>query len=221
MALSLHNIFREFFDAKFLGKGPDHGKVSAPAEVSQRLIDGGGDIHDVAKSIHGIHNILKYDQYDADNGLFYNDNSVAFCFEVLPQTGADSEMTNKLTQLFTPIPPGCGVQWCLFGSPLLDDQFQAYLDLRHVAVDNGRTSDFFGELAQRRVDYVSRSKGRPLFPSGNYVVKTMRLVFSVTRTGTYQDKRFVPRNVGVARDLAMPAKNIRPACVSIRRSRAD
>jgi len=189
MALSLPNIFKDFFDAKFLGKGPDHGKVSAPVEVSQRLLAGGGDIHDVAKSIHGIHNILKYDQYDADNGLFYNDNSVAFCFEVLPQTGADSEMTNKLTQLFTPIPPGCGVQWCLFGSPLLDDQFQAYLDLRHVAVDNDRTSAFFSELAQRRVDYVSRSKGRPLFPSGNYVVKTMRLVFSVTRSGTYQDKR--------------------------------
>lgn len=187
---ALHYIY-DIWDRKVLGETSDHGKVSAPVEFSQRLIDGDPelDIHNVASTLNGVHNILKYDQYDADTGLFYNDNSVSFCFEVIPQTGADDEMTNKLTQLFTPIPPGYGVQWTLFGSPILDDRFQAYVDQRHVAADNGRTDDFFVELARRRVAYVRKSKGKPLFPSSNYMVKTMRLLFSVTKTGSLEDKK--------------------------------
>jgi len=184
-------LLRDLWDQKVLGKTPDHGQKPAPVAASQRVIDGGpdADIHDVGKSMHGIHNILKYDQYDQETGLFYNDASVSFCFEVLPQTGADEDMTTKLTQLFTPIPPGVGVQWTLFGSPIVDDKLQAYLDLRHVAVDNGRTSDFFADLAQRRVDYVKAAKGRPLFPANNYMVKTIRLVFSVTKTGSHKDRK--------------------------------
>jgi conjugal transfer ATP-binding protein TraC len=181
----------DLWDKKVLGKTPDHGKVPAPVEVSQRVLDGApnADIHDVAKTLHGIHNILKYDQYDSDTELFYNDSSVSFAFEVIPQTGADDDMASRLTQLFTPIPPGYGVQWCLFGTPIVDEQFQAYLDQRHIAVDNGRTSDFFVELAKRRVGYVSRAKGRPLFAAGSYMVKHVRLVFSVTRTGPHMDKK--------------------------------
>ncbi len=182
---------RTVWDEKILGKTPDHGKIPAPVDASQRLIDGqpGGTIHDVAKTMSGIHNILKYDQYDEEKGLFYNDNSVGFCFEVLPQTGADEEMTQKLTQLFTPIPPGYGVQWTMFGDPIVDDQFQNYIDMRHVAVDNGRTDEFFIELAKRRVQHVQKHKGTPLFPNSNYVVKRIRLVFSITKTGSSKDTK--------------------------------
>jgi len=181
----------DVWDKKVLGKTPDHGKAPAPVEASQRLIDGtpGGTIHDVAKTMSGIHNILKYDQYDEEKGLFYNDNSVSFCFEVIPQTGADEEMTQKLTQLFTPIPPGYGVQWTLFGNPCIDDQLQAYVDQRHVAVDNGKTDAFFLALAQRRVGHIQKSKGRPLFPNTNYMVKKIHLVFSITRAGSSSDNK--------------------------------
>ena len=182
-------IIGDVWDKKVLGKTPDHGKEPAPVEASQRLIDGtsGGTIHDVAKTINGIHNILKYDQYDEEKGLFYNDNSISFCFEVIPQTGADEEMSAKLTQLFTPIPPGYGVQWTMFGNPCIDDQFQAYVDQRHIAVDNGRTDEFFLDLAKRRVSHVQKSRGRPLFPNTNYMVKKIHLVFSITRTGSSSD----------------------------------
>ncbi len=189
MAARAMDQVNALWERKVLGKVDDCGRQAAPVEASQRVVDGapGADIHDVAKSLNGIHNILKYDQYDPETGLFYNDSSVAFCFEVIPQTGADEDMTSKLTQLFTPIPPGYGIQWCLFGCPLLDDQFQAYLDQRHVAVDNARTPDFFLELAQRRVDYIKRAHGSPLFAASNFMVKGTRLVFSVTRSGSHED----------------------------------
>lgn len=183
------NLIGDTWDRWVLGKVPDFGKMPAPADASQRVVDGepGSDIHDVAKTLNGLHNTLKYDQYDVDTGLFYNDNSVSFCFEVIPQTGADDEMTSKLTQLFTPIPPGFGVQWTMFGCPVVDDKLQAYVDQRHVAVDNDRTDQFFLDLAQRRADYVRKSKGAPLFIATNYVVKSIRLLFSVTKTGSMDD----------------------------------
>lgn len=183
-------LLREFWNHKLLGKGSDHGRVPAPVQASERVLAGGSDadIHNVAKTLGGIHNILKYDQYDAASGLFYNDTSVAFCFEVLPQTGADEDMTSKLTQLFTPVPPGVGVQWTLFGSPIVDEQFQAYLDMRLIAADNGRASDFFVDLAKRRLNYLNKAKGSALFPASNYLVKSIRVVFSVTKSGSYSDE---------------------------------
>lgn len=182
------SLLNQVWEKAVLGK-TDMDSLPGTVGLSQGVVDGAprSDIHDVAKSLHGIHNILKYDQYDPSNGLFYNDNSVSFCFEVMPQTGADEGMTEKLTQLFTPIPPGCGVQWALFGSPTVDTQMQDYLDLRHEAIDNGRAPDFFLEMASRRVAYIKAAKGRPLFPATNYVVKQLRLVFSVTRTGSSSD----------------------------------
>jgi conjugal transfer ATP-binding protein TraC len=128
-----------------------------------------------------LHSILKYDQYDPE-GLFYNDNSVAFCFEVIAQTGADDDMANRLNTLFTPVPPHYGIQWCLFGSPVLDDQFQAYMDQRHIAVDNGKTTPFFQELAAPRGVHL-QGQGHPLWPNDNYVVKNIRLLFSITKAG--------------------------------------
>lgn len=182
------NALGDFWQQKLLGNVPHVGAVPAPVLASQSVVNGGGqDIHSVAKSLHGLHNILKYDQYDPDLGLYYNDNSVSFCFAVLPQTGADDDMTTRLTQLFTPIPPGYGVQWMLFGNPISDDELQAYIDLRHVAVDNKRTDPFFVDLAKRRVGHINRAKGRPLFAGSNYVIKTNRLLFSVTKTGSHHD----------------------------------
>ncbi|MFN7570483.1 MAG: type IV secretion system protein TraC [Betaproteobacteria bacterium] len=195
MDMSLPNralaAIAEVWHDRILGKKPDHGKEPAPVQVSNRVLSGarGATIHDVAQSVHGIHNILTYDQYDPETGLFYNDNAIAFCFEVVPQTGADEDMTAKLTQLFTPIPPDYGVQWCLFGNSIADHMYEAYVDQRHIAADNGRTPEFFVELAKRRIAYVGRAKGMPLFPADNYTVKNIRLVFSVTKTGSHQDKR--------------------------------
>lgn len=184
-------VLRDVWDKKVLGKEQDTGKVSAPVEASQKVLDGVGDIHEVGKTLGGIHNILKYDQYDPETGLFFNDTSVSFCFEVIPQTGADDDMTNRLTQLFTPIPPGYGVQWTLFGTPILEDVFQDYIDMRLIAVDNNRTDPFFAELAKKRVDYVMKAKGAPLFAASNYMVKGIRLVFSVTKSGSHKDKKLV------------------------------
>lgn len=184
-----------------LGDSPDVGRTTAQERTANELLSGMSDkdIHSVTDGLHGIHNILKYDLYDEDTELFYNDDSVSFCFEVLPQTGADEDMAVRLTTLFTPIPPGFGVQWTLFGSPIMETRFRAYTDLRDIAADKGETSPFFQELARKRVAHIQRRVGRPMFEGDNFVVKQTRLVFSVTKSGKYSDLELV-RQMSDVRD---------------------
>lgn len=169
-----------FWDKTVLGNTSDVGRQPAPVAAANEIT-----------SLYGLHSILKYDQYDETTCLFYNDNSVAFCFEVIAQTGADENMTSRLNTLFTPIPPHTGIQWCLFGSPILDEPFQAYLDQRHIAVDNGHTTPFFQELARRRVEYIYRKKGTTLWPNDNYAVRNVRLLISITRSGSHRDSKLL------------------------------
>lgn len=176
----LKSMTSQFWSKTVLGNTSDIGSEPAPVNAANEMTH-----------LYGLYSMLKYDQYDSEKGLFYNDNSVAFCFEVIPQTGADDDMAHRLNTLFTPIPPSYGIQWCLFGNAILDPSFQAYMDQRHIAVDNGITTPFFEELAQRRVAYLYQSKGKPLWAHDNYMVKQVRLLFSVTKTGSFHDSKLV------------------------------
>jgi hypothetical protein len=117
---------QNFWRDAVLGETPAHDDIEATLNSRE------------GSSPSGLHHILKYDQYADKTGLFYNDNAVAFCFSVVQQTGADEDMVSQLTTLFTPIPPGTGVQWCLFGSTRVDAVLEHYEDLRHEAVEAGR-----------------------------------------------------------------------------------
>jgi conjugal transfer ATP-binding protein TraC len=176
----LRGAAARFWRETVMGDGSDVGSRPAP-------VDGADDV----TRLYGLHSILKYDQYDPENGLFYNDTSVGFCFEVIAQVGADEQMADRLNSIFTPVPPGYGIQWCLFGGTNLDMQFDAYQALRDAAVERGLTTPFFQELARKRLEFVSKSRGKPLWPNENYVIKNIRLVFSVTRAGSFDDKVLV------------------------------
>ena len=180
-----------FWDQTVLGNSSDVGSQPAPVAAASE-----------AASVCGLHSILRYDQYDPQRGLFYNDNSVGFCFEVIAQTGADEDMASRLNTLFTPVPQHCGIQWCLFGSPNLDQQMQAYMDQRHIAVDQGRTPAFFEQLARRRIEYIYQSRGKPVWPNDNYVVKNIRLLFSITRTGSFHDGKLLEEMAALRETLA-------------------
>ena len=139
----------------------------------------------------GMHQILKFDQFDPETGLFYNDNSVGFCFSVLPQTGADEDMIDRLNTLFTPLQPDTGIQWILFGSSRVDDLLDRYEDLRFRAVEDGKVDSFVYDIAQRRTDFIRSMQGRSLWDDTPFLIKQTRLVFAVTRSGSHTDSALV------------------------------
>ncbi|MEQ2104918.1 type IV secretion system protein TraC [Burkholderia cenocepacia] len=170
---------QSFWRDAVLGETPAHDDIEATLNSRE------------GSSPSGLHHILKYDQYDDDTGLFYNDNAVAFCFSVVQQTGADEDMVSQLTTLFTPIPAGTGVQWCLFGSTRVDAVLEHYEDLRHEAVEAGKVDPMFLEIARRRTAYIRSMQGQSLWDSAPFLVKQTRLVFSVTRSGSHTDHTLV------------------------------
>ncbi|HDR9174381.1 type IV secretion system protein TraC [Burkholderia vietnamiensis] len=124
-----------------------------------------------------------------------------FCLELTPQTGANPEMAEYLTSLFTQAaPPGTGVQVQMFGSPNIDwylDQMTAVS--RGVNLPREQRVILEKATAYRRKHYLAAAT-KPLKPGFNYLIRDYRLVFSVvvpatsvgdvdalTRVKTYRD----------------------------------
>ena len=80
----LRGAAARFWRETVMGDGSDVGSRPAP-------VDGADDV----TRLYGLHSILKYDQYDPENGLFYNDTSVGFCFEVIAQVVNTLEKTTQ------------------------------------------------------------------------------------------------------------------------------
>jgi conjugal transfer ATP-binding protein TraC len=133
---------------------------------------------------------LPYEQYDQENGLFFNTDSVGFVFEVLPQTGADEQMEERLKTLFNPMPPDTCFQWVLYGGPMTFEKMDRFIELREIAQDKGIADPFFMEMAKRRSEYFRDSKGGSLFANRNFFVRDFRLLLSVTRSGR-RDAQFI------------------------------
>lgn len=138
-----------------------------------------------------LHSILKYDEYDSKTGLFYNENSVSFCFEVIPQTGADEDMVTRLKSLFTPIPANYGIQWTMFGNPINDDNYFRYVELREMARDRDLTVPFYIDLAKKQVKHARKNSGKPFFADRNFSLKRPRLVFSISKDCKLSDRRTI------------------------------
>lgn len=169
--IDLKALLKKFFYEKLLGEIEDYKKPS-PTNLAQKILDS-----------YGIHQIFKYDMFDEETGLFYNEDSIGFCFEVIPQTGASEEMVSRLLTMFTPIPPNTAIQFQLFGNTIFDNQIQEYYRIRTEAKEKGYVDEFGIELAQKRIESIMKRKGLPLYgKQSNYSIKKPTLILSITRS---------------------------------------
>ena len=115
----LETAFREVI----LGDRDETGYVAPPIDAADGFL-----------RTYGLSGLLSYDQYDPVRGLFYNDTSVGFLLDVVPQTGADEKLAGNLSALFSLLGPEVGLQWLLFGSPQVEPlltSHRADRDRRH------------------------------------------------------------------------------------------
>lgn len=134
------------------------------------------------KGLDSLGKYLKYHQYDPDRQLFLNRDSIGFVLRVVPQTGADEAMEARVKTLFSVLPPATCFQWTMFGGAVDRERLEAYTELRRMALDRGASNEVFMTMAEKRAAYFKASKGRALFPAGNYSIKNFRLCLSITRT---------------------------------------
>lgn len=140
---------------------------------------------------------LPYMSYKDDDNLFVNLDSIGFVLECSPQTGANEEMAQILSSLYTGCPKNTGIQITLYGSPYIDNILRAYGNLRILddrpasySSPYGRTernANAYRTMARRRVDFLKKAAREPLGPTVGSLIRNYRCIFSVNVPGNADD----------------------------------
>jgi len=139
---------------------------------------------------------LPYRAYLEDRQVFVNRDSLGFCLEVRPQSGADEEMARVLTALYAASPPGTGIQFHLYASPAIRGPLARYgaLRLPDDAVPEfsmlgraGRHTNIHRTMARRRVEHYLAGGRASLLPAQSYLLRDFRLVVSISIPGNPEE----------------------------------
>jgi len=171
--LDIKGFLKSFWNESVLGEVSHDSKKHSPVNLSNKILES-----------YGMHQIFKYDMYDEEVGLFFNEGTIGFCLEIIPQTGANDDMVNRLLTMFTPIPPETGIQIQTFGNTVFDGMVTRYYRIRQEAQEKGLIDSFGIELAKKRIDHITQNIGGPLYGTqSNFSIKKPTVVISVTRDG--------------------------------------
>ena len=191
MLVDIKDSLKKFWNESVLGEMSHDSKRPSPVKLSNKILES-----------YGMHQVFKYDMYDPDSGLFFNEGTIGFCFEVIPQTGANDEMVNRLLTMFTPIPADTGIQIQTFGNTVFDGMIDQYYQIREAAREKGDIDSFGIELAQKRIAYITKKMGEPLYGTqSNYSIKKPTMVISVTREGDLENKKEIELMEGLRHSM--------------------
>ena len=174
--------------------GGDGGGSSDERAIVYRRPDGSRSGLDITDANARLGTWLPYIEYERIDKLFGNRDSIGFCLEVMPQTGADKGTSDRLKGLFSRLPTHSTMQFHLFASPHVKDTLRNYANLRvadREAVANAdrmgrpaRNENVFRQMARRRYAHLNHGAFAPLVPGVGMLVRDFRLAVSVTIPGT-------------------------------------
>lgn len=156
----IRQLFKETSPADAYAAG------AMPVSISEakRLVD-----------THRLAELLPYEAYDEQTGLFYAEDSVGFLLEVAPATALGEAQIKVLTGLFTQgLKEGTGIQVMLYASPDIHPKLQRWADAR-------TSGGIFRELAKKRLDYLQHGNWQSLLSGQPMLLRNFRLFLSVTR----------------------------------------
>lgn len=142
---------------------------------------------------HRLADLLPFESYDAETGLFHNDDSFGFTYELHPVTGADESAARILAGIFTQgLPDRISFQFTLWASPTVMPRLTRWARARQPDGENDksgavgssgrddqRSHNIFRSLARRRVDYLARGAHTSLLSTQPMLVRDCRLIVSV------------------------------------------
>lgn len=153
----------------------------------------------------GINEVLPYELYDEKTNLYYTDDSLAFCLEVEPQSGADDSIITRLNTMYSVIEKDYGLQWVMVGTSSMEDDFNDYVNIRGAKNEGG--DDLFLQLAKQKVNYIKKTKGGPLFVGSNYSIKKNILLLSFSIKGNIFDGEKVENVINLRENIISNLKS--------------
>lgn len=145
------------------------------------------------EAFNRMSDMLPYTGYDEKSGLFFIEadvpdslESLGFCIEVRPQTGASEQMADYLTSLFmSGSPPGTGIQVQMFGSPdlgVFNEAYEKVTKTEHDFPDDparARVARLMHQMMLKRKEHYRKGATTGLFEDMNYRLRDFRSVISV------------------------------------------
>ena len=140
---------------------------------------------------------LPYRSYRDAERVFINRDSIGFCLEVAPQTGADATMAQLLKALYAGLPTHTSIQFHLFATPHVQDILKRYAALRRAdegapgeAIAWGRAArndNVFRQMARRRYAHLLNGAFHPIVPGSPVLIRDFRLAVSVSLPGSIEN----------------------------------
>jgi conjugal transfer ATP-binding protein TraC len=135
--------------------------------------------------------LLPYNSYDPETGLFKNDDNYGFVLKLSTLVGATEETYKVISGIFTGnLPAGTGVQFTLVASPNIMPLFKRWA--RHAKTDEDkvmveewenpeekRSTNMYRWLRRKRIEYLKNSFHKSLFDDQAYNLRDYHLYISV------------------------------------------
>ncbi len=140
---------------------------------------------------HGLSQLLPYESWDEETGLYYNEDSVSCLLEVTPSVGMDEETLRVLSGIYSGLPSNTTVQYTLYASPDILPLMKRWANLRqeddvindeedHIR-SHHRNENIYRATLRRRVDYLLGGTWNSLFSDQAMLVRDFRIVLSLSR----------------------------------------
>lgn len=125
---------------------------------------------------HSLIQLIHFDSYQPETGMFFNKKSKGFVLEAYPLLGANEESINILTSLLTDVLPlETDLQFILWASPKIGetlDQFEA---------QRSQSGELYAWLAKKRTDFLKAGVFNSLTAQGNFILRDFRLFIVVSQ----------------------------------------
>lgn len=181
--------------SRFMGKGGDPDSTEAEKKAKYEMP---GEIDPTDPSVR-LGNWLPYRVYMSNEQVFKNTDSIGWCMELLPQTGADMDMANSLKGLFSALPTDACLQIAMFAHPNIKDKLVQYATLRSEDPDVADRNAVAGRptrninlgrvLARRRVKHLLKGANGSMTKGAPVLIRNFRGVLSLTMPGGTSDTR--------------------------------
>lgn len=196
--------FKQFDFKKILAGFEEFVKAGIKTETT--LTASINDIRQLTGGV-GVHQILPYECYDEVTKLFYNNDNMGFCLIVIPQSGADEDMINRLNTMYSTVPANYGLQWSVLASSSFDDDLHNFIALREKTMAQGQGGDIFIQLAKQKAKFIKKNQGKPMFLGSNYAIKKTTLILSVYTKHSLDNKYKVEEIINLRESIVSNLKS--------------
>ena len=171
---------------------------------------------------YGLAQLLPYESWDEDTGLYYNEDSVSFLLEVTPSVGMDEETLRVLSGIYSALPSGFTAQYSLYASPDILPLMKRWAHLRKEDEEQGdkaehirphhRNENIFRATLRRRVDYLLGGTWKSLFSDQAMLVRDFRIFLSINQplTETNNTEQLIQLRESITGTLRSAGLSSRP-----------